>query len=220
MVKSASKSRRESHGGAKQYASKVVGDVIDKLIAEELKNTRKNKKTVEKWLGKMKLSVQKKISRCTRPAYGDPEQSREAIKDKVSATRKEVKELSENVKAKVIAAMESSKRKFEVDVPSSSSKASWNFESRVSNITGSFQKVAASLCETRSKLVERTESMLSTYAAVEKGMDSPSRKSRPSLSSSGEGSGGGNASGDGSRGARTKRSATQVLHSQLHGANW
>lgn len=57
---------------AKKYASKVVGEVLDKLIASkinELDQRKKKTKTIKKWCEKMKLSIQRKVSEASRTLF-------------------------------------------------------------------------------------------------------------------------------------------------------
>ena len=82
-----------------KYASKMTGRVLDKLIEAQLGKMKKGTKVTEKFLLKMKLAVQKKISLLSRDAFTATPVSAKSLSAEVAALRKELAEKGETIKA-------------------------------------------------------------------------------------------------------------------------
>ena len=77
-----------------KYASKLTGHVLDKLIEAQLGKMKKGTKVTEKFLQKMKLALQKKISLLSRDAFAATPVSVKSLRVEVAALRKELAEKS------------------------------------------------------------------------------------------------------------------------------
>ena len=95
----ASKSTRNT-----KYASKLTGYIIEDLIKDYMKSNKKNSKMVEKWLGKMKINIQKKVSILSKDAFTPSDSNPKLLKAEIEGLRKgllkQSKDLTNSVKTK------------------------------------------------------------------------------------------------------------------------
>jgi hypothetical protein len=92
-----------------KYASKLTGHVMDQLIAAQLGKSKKQTKMTEKFLGKMKLAIQKKISLLSRDAFAATPVTAKTLQSDVDALRAELMDYSKKIKETAALMLDKSK---------------------------------------------------------------------------------------------------------------
>jgi hypothetical protein len=159
--------KKSSHRNVEKYASKFCAEVVDNVIQEHLEKVSKNANTTEKWANKMKSSVLRKISACSKIAFlphsQRPEILQELIEeelDKISVKTAKIKELlSQNMRQAHLA---------DVQVVSRSAPpTTGRFDKSVAHIGTQLAKVAHQLHSTKTSMDARLESLRSTLSEVQ-----------------------------------------------------
>lgn len=97
MVKRSSSSGKKKPA-KRNYASKVVGKIIDEVTAAKLNGT-KNPTAMAKWMQKMKLSLLRKISLSSKSLFGD--QNVDLLTEEIDDLRKEIRSKTKRITALV-----------------------------------------------------------------------------------------------------------------------
>jgi len=92
-----------------KYSSKFTGAIIDGIVTESVSDLPKNAKTTEKWLGKMKLSILRKISAGSKKAFLTEEQRPEYLKSEIEKEQEKIRKQTQNIKSAAAHAFERSK---------------------------------------------------------------------------------------------------------------
>lgn len=145
------------------YASKIVGESISRLSTIEIERAKKNPDTLQKWLEKMKLSIQRKVSECSKRLFvsslNDPQQLSVEIKN----MSKQVLERSTAIKNKALSLL--SKTKLALKLPVDKKKTTKQpsqlnqFESRVSKVTDTFEQIGTQIVSVGTELQTKIQSL-------------------------------------------------------------
>jgi hypothetical protein len=158
-----------------KYASKLVGRVLDRLIEAHLSSKKKPSKMTEKWLNKMKLNVQKKVSLLSKETFVATQTSVKSLKADVAAMRAELVSLSHEVKA---AAKETLEKSSGLLIPRSSTSSSSDhtqFDEQVASLGSSFENIAKSVSSLGEKLTKRVNDLTSTLNQTERNWEESKR---------------------------------------------
>lgn len=103
MVSSKNKASSTSFSGKQKqpvkcnYASKIVGKIVDEISVERLK-TVKNPKATQKWLQKLRLSLLRKISLSSKTQFASRSQNVELLVKDIDSLREARKLQTERIK--------------------------------------------------------------------------------------------------------------------------
>ena len=88
------KKASKAHHGVEKYSSKFCSGVIDGVIKAQMEEVTKNSITTEKWLSKLKTSLLRKISACSKVAFLPEEQQPEALKELIEVEQDRINSLT------------------------------------------------------------------------------------------------------------------------------
>jgi hypothetical protein len=156
-----------------------VGERISLLAKAEIGKTKKNPVTKEKWLAKLRASIQKKVAVASYAIFvdepSDPDTDPERLLQVIATLRQSIRTQCEALRARTAGAEKRFEGLFD-DTQDARymGKRSNRFDSRISRITDKFTQVASQVEHTASDLKSRIASLKSTINSVEIGMTSVS----------------------------------------------
>jgi len=172
--------KKSSRRSVDKYSSKLCAVIIDDVIQGQMDNVTKNVNTTEKWAAKMKTSLLRKISACSKVAFLPEDQRAEVLQelieeelDKISVKTTKIKELVANTM--------NHKQLADVQVlPLPATSNAGRFDKSVSQIGAQLAKVAHQLNTVRSSVDTRLESLRGTLSQVQANWKPPASSSQDS----------------------------------------
>lgn len=154
-----------------KYASKLTGYIIEDLIKDYMKTNKKNSKMVEKWLGKMKVNIQKKVSILSKDAFVPSDSNPKLLKAEIEGLRKgllkQSKDLTNNVKNIIEANKDRMNVKTNTNINTYSTKTK-EFSNKVEELSTTFSGVAESITTMKQMFNERTKMLNETFNLASK----------------------------------------------------
>jgi hypothetical protein len=175
------KTNRASSSGTSSSLSKrmkaisstsFVGNRINQLGKAEVAKTKKNPITKEKWLSKLRASIQKKVAVASYALFTDETSNdAELLLKEISALREATRAQCEALRARASGAGKKFEGLFE-DAQDARylGKRSNRFDARISRITDKFTQVASQVEATTADLKNRIANLKGTINSVEIGM--------------------------------------------------
>ena len=175
--------KKSSRRSVDKYSSKFCAVIIDNVIQGQMDNVTKNVVTTEKWASKMKVSLLRKISHCSKVAFLPEAQRAEVLQelieeelDKISVKTTKIKELAAN-------AMKNSRlADVQVLAPAAAPNAG-RFDKSVSQIGSQLAKVAHQLDTVKSSVDKRLGSLRDILSQVQVNWQPPASSSQGSVGS-------------------------------------
>jgi hypothetical protein len=185
---SAKKSNRRGTG--QKYSSKFTAGVLDTLIQDHLDNVTRNANTTEKWAGKMKASVLRKISACSKVAFLEESQRPEVLQAMIEKEQEKINKQTAKIKEVVANSIKHNKLT-EVQVVGRipSAYPVGRFDDSVSNISRQLATVAHQFNRVGPSLDSRMVSLRGTLTEVQNNWVAPAESSSASSKISGKGQG-------------------------------
>ena len=178
--------KKSSRRSVDKYSSKFCAVIIDDVIQGQMDDVSKNVITTEKWAAKMKTSLLRKISQCSKVAFLPEAQRAEVLQelieeelDKISVKTTKIKELAAN-------AMQQGNLADAQVLPKAAAPNAGRFDKSVSQIGTQLAKVAHQLDTVKSSVDKRLESLRSTLSQVQANWKPPASSSQGSGGSPGK----------------------------------
>jgi hypothetical protein len=145
MARSSSSPKKAARRSLEKYSSKFCSGVIDGVVQAQLEEVDKNVTTTEKWLTKMKASLLRKISNCSKVAFLPEEQRPEVLKELIEEEQETINLLTSKIMDSAAKRMKSSNlTKVEV-LPGKDLPESGRFDPHVKTISRLLTKVSHDL---------------------------------------------------------------------------
>jgi hypothetical protein len=151
-----------------RYSSKLTGHVLDKLIESQLIGQKKQVKTSEKFLSKMKLAIQKKISLISKDAFAATETNIKSLNAEIETTRAELTKLSDQIKAKSSAMITQSQRGLVPRITKNDINPTPDFDPKVQLLIKDIASVAKGFSTVKEDMKSRVESLSTTITQAER----------------------------------------------------
>ena len=178
--KKASKAR---HAAGEKYSSKFCSGVIDGVIKAQMEEVTKNSVTTEKWLSKLKTSLLRKISACSKVAFLPEEQQPEALKELIEVEQDRINCLTFSIQEAAEKAMEARKLStLQVLPPQRGSVKHGRFDKHVTTISRQLTKVAHELNRVAKQTDSRTEKLSALVEDVDANWKKPAANAKRSSS--------------------------------------
>jgi len=178
--KASSATKKTSKKSAEKYASKLIGEVIDVLTEKALKKVKSNTKTTTKWLGKMKLSIQKKVSQASQQLFvkkakgGRPSTSKEdpaTLKAEIASIKNEIAGKVGRIKDQALKALKQSAKKLKPAAPAApaaqASDEQGRFDGNLRVLEEKLKEIAQTVDSEGNDIVGRIAAMRTTINTVE-----------------------------------------------------
>jgi len=203
--------RKSSKRSVEKYASKLVGEIVDNLSAKMIKSIKANPKSTTKWLGKMKLSIQKKVSQSSLEIFvkkvgGRPSTSKdnnpEVLMAEIDKTKNAIAIKANRIKEEAIKVLKQSANNYKPSPPvidGIQQQQGKRFESHLVSIGDKFKEIAQNVDSVSSDILGRIAALKTTMQTVQLDFAKIKASSvRPRVfASSHNSSGGGGAGGGG-----------------------
>ena len=156
-----------------------MGDQIEKLAKAEVKRSKKNPTTKEKWLGKLAIAIQRAVSLASQSLFEDDDDKSSNISDKVEmeTIQNDIQKLQEiindhieGIKTKTNSAgnkYESIKEEIASGTDTRAGKRSNQFEARVTRISDKFTQVANQIDHVGGDMKQRLKTFEQSYNNIE-----------------------------------------------------
>ena len=161
------------------FIIQLVGEQIGKLAKAEIKRSKKNPTTKEKWLGKLAIAIQRAVSLASQSLFDDDDDNSPNKKDKVEmeAIEKDIKKLQESINDQIKDInskankagdkYENVKDEINAGTDTRTSKRSNQFEARVTRISDKFTQVANQIDHVGGDLKQRLKTFEQSYNNIE-----------------------------------------------------
>ena len=175
MGRSSSSSSSSSKGSSSKvthaYASKFIGKVMDQVIEKKLARIVKNPKTNEKWMGKLKLSIQKKVSQSSKVLFTvDENENADQLRAKMKTATDKIEAQLKTIKINTEKMLKTSNLTENGNIPiviSSTVRESVKFDDTVQSICGDYKKIADKIVGVNNVIVARVDTISSTVKTAE-----------------------------------------------------
>lgn len=122
-------------------ASRVTKDVLDVVIAKELKNAKKYPKAVQKWLSKLRLSLVSKVISCSQPAFCPENETVAYLEAEMNQTSRQIR-----LKMDEVRRLESQQESRDLDILSRTLiPVKRSFQDSIPELSASLEKTAAQM---------------------------------------------------------------------------
>ena len=153
------------------YASKFIGKVMDHVVEKKLANIVKNPKTNEKWMGKLKLSIQKKVSQSSKILFTvDENESADQLKQKIKAVIDKIETQLKNIKIKTEKMLKNSNLTESGNISAivtSTTRESVKFDETVQSICVDYKTIADKIVGVNEVIGARVDTIRSTVKTAE-----------------------------------------------------
>jgi len=170
--------KKSSRRSVDKYSSKFCAVIIDDVIAGQMDNVMKNVNTTEKWAAKMKTSILRKISACSKVAFLPEDQRPEALQERIEEELDKISVKTTKIKELVANAMKQNQLADVQVLPRPPASNAGRFDKSVSQIGTQLAKVAHQLNTVRSSVDTRLESLRSTLSQVQTSWKPPTSSSQ------------------------------------------
>jgi len=163
-----------------KYASKMTGYILEELISDYMKKQKKKSKMVEKWLGKMKINVQKKVSMLSKDAFAPEDMDPNFLKAEIEGLRAGLLKQQKDIKKKVNDMMNNTSNKSKLiisnnittsTIPSELSEAvNEELNTGIDSLSKQFQEIAKQMNTVVKGFDERSKNLKETLELTQKGL--------------------------------------------------
>jgi len=170
--------KKSSKRSVEKYASKLVGEIVDNLSSKMMKSIKANPKSTTKWLGKMKLSIQKKVSQSSLEIFvkkvgGRPSTSKdnpEVLMAEIDKTKNAIAIKANRIKEQAIKVLKQSANNYKPSPPvvdGIQQQQGKRFESHLVSIGDKFKEIAQNVDSVSSDILGRIAALKTTMQTVQ-----------------------------------------------------
>lgn len=175
----APKVKKSSRNSGQKYCTPLVGEVIDSLNSIAVAGTKKKMDSAAgKWLGKMKLSVLRKIQSASKTCFLGQNQNPEYLREEIERMREIIKKQTQSVRDAAMKSIKTTKLA-EPSQKRGTGYQAGKFDARVQKISEQFSKVANQLDSVSRNLQERIKNLGTTVNTVQSGWNNKSLMTAP-----------------------------------------